>query len=118
MKKINIKNKKILIPIACVIIMLVILITILFISNKGKDKNLLGTWSTKGNTIYEFEKKGKGKMIVPLKEYVFTYKIEDNKLYIDYEDESANDAEYEYTIEKNKLTIKGERGTFKLTKNN
>lgn len=118
MKKINIKNKKILIPVACIIAILIIIFIILCANNKENDKKLLGSWSTKGNTIYEFEKKGKGKMIVPLKEYNFTYKIEDNKLYIDYEDESANDAEYEYTIEKNKLTINGERGTFKLTKNN
>ena len=118
MKKIDFKNKKILIPVILVAIILIVILIISLSNNKKTKEELLGSWSTKGNTIYEFEKKGKGKMIVPLKEYNFTYKIEDNKLYIDYEDESANDAEYEYTIEKNKLTIKGERGTFKLTKNN
>ena len=115
MKKIDFKNKKILIPVVLTLVVLLAVVILLFCNKKG-DKELLGTWATEGNTIYEFQKKDKGKMIVPLKEYNFTYKIEDNKLYIDYEDKNANDAEYEYTVEEDKLTIKGERGTFKLTK--
>ena len=116
MKKIDFKNKKILILAILVAIVLLVLLVVLLFGNKKPEKELLGSWSTEGGTIYEFQKKGQGVMIVPLKDYKFTYKIKDDKLYIDYEDEKANDAEYEYTIEKNKLTIKGERGTFKLTK--
>ena len=74
-----------------------------------------------GNTKYEFDEKGKGKLIVPLTEYKFTYKINDNIISIDFENESSIDVDYEYKINKDELEITNTKETyltFKLKKVN
>ena len=97
-----------------IIVIVVILLFLLF--NKNKSNDLLGSWVSEGGTIYEFNKNGKGVMIVPLSEYVFKYKIKDNILNIDYVDDKASDTKYTYVVKKDKLTLKGEKGKFTFTK--
>ena len=101
-----------------IIVIIIIIVSLLFlVLRKPQKETLLGSWITPGGTIYEFNEDNKGIMIVPLSEYKFTYKIDGNKLSIDYESEKANDADYEYSIKNNKLVLKGKRGTFTFTRN-
>jgi len=106
------KKKKIFL-----IILLFTILLISFIIFKILNKNpLIDKWEGKGNTIYEFKTGGKGVMSVPLSDYEFTYKVSDNSLEIDYKSKKADDAKYKYSIKKDKLTLKGSRGTFMFTK--
>ena len=72
---------------------------------KNKVKSLIGIWDIDGNTKYEFDEKGNGKLIVPLSEYEFNYTIKDNILFIDFKNENSIDTEYIYKIENNTLQI-------------
>ena len=101
MKKIKIKN------IIIIFIVIIILIIALLIFKKITKNPLIGTWTTDGITVYQFKNKNTGSLIVPLSEYKFTYKIDGNKLYIDFENEKSNDSDYEYSFKDNKLILKG-----------
>lgn len=107
-------DKNILIFILFIIIIIVAILNFIFIKKDDSNK-ILGSFAT-GNTVYTFEKNNKGVMKLPLGDYKFTYKIMDNKLLIDFEDEKAVDPTYEYSLKDNILTIKDNRGTFKLTR--
>ena len=89
-----------------IIIVLIVILGIIFFP-KIRSNPLIGTWTTDGITIYRFDKNNKGALIVPLSEYEFTYKIEDNKLFIDFKNEKSKDSDYEYSIENDKLILKG-----------
>ena len=75
-------------------------------------KTLIGKWTTDGNTVYEFNEGGKGTLIVPVAKLPFTYKLENNQLFIDFENEDSEDSSYSYIIEDNKLSIQNSNGTF------
>ena len=115
MKKKKMKLKK---PFKCLIFVFVILLVcgIGYYLFQLFDNPLIGSWVSSGGTVYQFNRNGKGVMIVPTSSYDYTYEIEGDKLTIDYVSDKANDAKYTYTIEKDKLTLKGDRGTFKFTK--
>lgn len=72
-----------------------------------KDSPLVGQWSLDGVTSYAFYKDGKGALMLPTAEYAFTYKVEENVLYLDYADEKAKDAQYVYEIKGDKLILTG-----------
>ena len=58
-------------------------------------------------------------MILPSSEYKFTYVLNNNKLYIDFESDKATDSDYEYSFENDKLILKGinsTSGTYTFTK--
>ena len=59
---------------------------------------------------YEFNGKGRGKMILPESnlEYEFTYKINNNMILIDFDSEFVKDYTYKYSIEKNSIIFDGE----------
>ena len=89
-------------------------------SNTSID-NFIGNWTIDGITNYEFDGKGNGKLKLPKNEYSFKYTIENNEIYLDYEDEKATDSDYEYSFEDEKLVLKGinsTTGTYELTKQN
>jgi len=108
------KNKNIAL-IILIIITLVLIIILLFKLKPNKNK-IIGTWTTDGVTIYEFKKHNKGILTLPLSSYKFTYKIDDDKLFIDFENENSADSQYNYSIDNGKLTLKGDKGTFIFTK--
>ena len=118
------KKKKVFLNVRNVVILICIIITIILIvivaipkATNVKIKNkIIGTWTTDGNTIYEFKKNNTGILILPLTKYTFTYKIKDNTLYIDFENENSTDSEYTYKIENNKLILDGTKGIFTFTK--
>lgn len=53
-------------------------------------------------------------MLLTLADYDFTYEIKDNQLYIDFVNESAHDATYEFSVKGDTLILIG--GTYELTK--
>jgi len=110
------KRAKVTIVSIAIIIILVMLLFFLLNRKPKLSKVLIGSWITPGGTIYIFNKDNTGKMKVPLNDYPFTYKIEDNKLSIDYEEKSAFDPVYECTIKDDKLIFKGDNGTFTFKK--
>lgn len=83
--------------------------------NNLKENSLIGLWTTDRVTIYEFKDNGKGMLKLPLSEYEYSYKIDGNKLHIDFESEETTDSDYEYYFENDNLILKGfyrTRGTY------
>ena len=103
-----------------IIIILVIILSIFIYSrnNKSQDNRFIGTWISYGGTIYEFNKDNTGIMKLPLSEYKFKYKIDDNILIIDFENENAIDTEYKFSFDNNKLILENENVIFNLSKKN
>ena len=120
MKKRKLKTKNILILlIILILIMLAIFMPSIIKKNTNNPKKtIIGTWTTDGVTKYRFDKNNKGALIVSLGEYEFTYKIEDDKLDIDFKNERAKDAKYTYTFEDDKLILEGENGKFTFERYN
>lgn len=94
-------------------LIITILITIILIGGGifaftriNKTDKLAGLWNVDGNTKYEFDGKGKGKIIVPNSEFEFTYKIEDNVVSIDFKSKDSTDTKYEFKISKDNLELK------------
>lgn len=73
--------------------------------NHTSDKELLGVWKLDNNTKYEFFKRGKGQLIIPDGIHKFTYKIEDDILYFEFEEKTTIDTSYKYQIKDNKLEL-------------
>ncbi len=110
----NIKKIFILI----VILSIILVFGIIKIKTKKNNNNvnkevlsiqdqLVGSWTADGVTIYEFNKDNNGKLKLPLTDYYFTYKLEDNNIYIDFENEKSTDSEYEIAFENDRLIFKG-----------
>ena len=108
-KKRKFKNLAILL---CFLVIIILVIKVVF-SDKLK---LVGTWTNDNVTIYEFYKNNTGKLIVSLHEYEFNYKLKDNYLYIDFENEKSEDSKYSYSFKEKKLILKNENGTFTFIK--
>lgn len=111
------KNNKPVIILLIIILFIGAVVIGYFAVNK-KDK-FVGNWTVDGTTNYEFDGKGNGKLKLPTDEYKFTYKIEGNKLQIDYESKDATDSDYEYSFKGDKLHLKGLNnyaGEYELTK--
>jgi len=94
-----------------IIVFLIIVILIIFLL-KNKDlfsnKDIIkGLWDIDGTTKYEFNGKGEGKMVLPSSEYKFIYKITENEILIDFEDETAKDYMYTYSLNGDVLEFKG-----------
>ena len=112
------KKSKIIkvLEIICLLLAITTIIVVCIFKPKTKtvsnDSSIIGIWTTDNVTIYEFEKNNTGVLKVPLSEYKFTYKIEKDKLYIDFENEKSEDSEYTYTLKDKKLILKGKKGTF------
>ena len=110
------KQRLILIFFAIIIVGIVLIIGIFGFNQIGKSNNtnkldeLCGLWNIDGITKYEFDGRGRGKMLLPESnlEYDFTYKINDNKILIDFDSEDAKDYTYKYSIEKNVISFEGE----------
>lgn len=117
MTKRKIKKKNIIISLCFVIFLVILFLSVHFILiNKSKDSKIIGTWTTDGNTIYEFKKGGIGTLILPLSKYKFAYEIEEDKISIDFENNELIDSEYTFSFDNNRLILKGSRGTFTFTK--
>ena len=103
----------------CIVVGIILIITIMIGVGIEKIKNnnkmsefdeFYGLWNIDGITKYEFDGKGRGKMLLPESnlEYEFTYKINENKILIDFDSEDAKDYTYKYSINNNVLKVEGE----------
>lgn len=94
------------------IIAIVIIVTIvligggIFIFTSNKTDELNGLWDVDGNTKYEFDGKGQGKVIVANSEYEFTYTIKDNVISVDFKNKESRDTEYEFKVSNDNLELK------------
>ena len=102
-------------------LLFVVLIIVLICKGcSGRTDALAGKWDFDGTTAYEFDGKGSGALLLTLADYDFTYEIKDNQLYIDFVNESAHDATYEFSVKGDTLILIGGEGTiggtYELTK--
>ena len=74
---------------------------------------LRGRWDLDGTTVYEFNKGGKGALVLTNKEYEFTYEVNDDQLLIDFVDEVARDAQYTFAVSDGMLFLSGGPGDTK-----
>jgi len=110
------KFKKIFI---CLIILIFMIIVIIAIFKSFSKDKLHGTWTIDTVTMYEFDGKGNGKLILPSHEYKFIYKILNNEIFIDFENEGSKDSNYQFSVNDTVLTFTGINGTtgiYNLTK--
>ena len=74
-------------------------------------KQLLGSWSSDESTLYRFDEDGTGYLRTSVKDYIFTYSIVGNKLYINFVDESLSDSDYKMYIKDKTLKLTGINAT-------
>ena len=111
-------KRKTIIIIGVVIAIIMLVSGYLLLSNKGKNK-IIGFWTIDDYTNYEFLENNKGNLVLPHKTMEFTYKIKDDKIFIDFKDEKAIDKSYEYNFNGKDLIIKdSNNNVFDLKKKN
>ena len=93
-------------------IAVIVLIVILLCKGCTGGDVLKGTWDLDGTTVYQFDGKGKGAMILPSNTYSFKYTIneEEKTVSIDFDDEKATDYPYSFAVDKDSLTLYGSVG--------
>lgn len=115
----NRRKKRNILLVICMVITVILFILVILNVNKQniqseniqEENTLIGLWTTDGVTVYDFEENGNGVLKLPLTEYKFTYKIEGNKLFINFDSKETRDSNYEYFFEEEKLILKGIKGT-------
>ena len=75
-----------------------------------KSELLIGTWNYDDVTIYTFDGEGCGALVLPLGNYEFTYVVAEGNLSLDFDDESAMDRSYMYTVSDGELILTGSDG--------
>ena len=126
----SVRKKKKSIVSKLIILILIIAMAILcvvyiprFKNNDNKnelEEKIIGSWTTDGYSVYEFYENKKGALVLPIATYDFNYKIEENIISIDFENEKSIDSDYEFSFEGEKLILKGinnASGTYTFTKN-
>lgn len=87
------------------------------ISGGGKNASEVeGVWDLDGNTIYEFDGRGRGIMLTSVDNYTFVYSAENGELLIDMDIDGAIDTRYTYTLSGDTLTLSRGGSEFKFTK--
>ena len=116
----RVKKKAVFLALIIVVLIVACLIFLFLPKEKDKEKSavndIIGTWTTDNVTVYEFDDNNKGKLIVPLGTYDFTYEIKDDKLFIDFVNEKSTDSKYSYHFKDGKLILEGSNGTFTFNK--
>lgn len=100
---------------------MVIFVVILLFKGCSNDQNtnteLTVVWYYDQYTEYEFDAEGNGSMCLDgNNHFEFTYKTEDNTLYLDFALDYVTDCQYKYTINGDKLTLVGGEGTAEVGK--
>lgn len=122
------KRKSKLHIITFIFLVIIIIVCLVIFIPKFKEKvkqnklknELLGSWTTDGYTVYEFYKEGKGALKIQNADYIFLYSINENTLFIDFENEKSIDSNFEFSFEDGKLILRGingTSGTYAFTKN-
>ena len=119
-KKRKARQRKIAVVSALALAVLVLIIVLICKSCAGEKYNnadLSGVWHYDQYTEYEFDGEGKGCMCLDgSNHFEFTYKAEDGTLYLDFALDYVNDCQYTYTVDGDKLTLIGGKGTAEVGK--
>lgn len=97
-----------------IIAILALSISLIFHFQKGNTKDLLqfqGEWVYDEYTKYEFDGTGNGCMCLEDLHYAYTYTVDNDEIYIDFEDASLHDCTYTFTLNEKKLMLVGGKGT-------
>ncbi len=115
-------------PIVILVLSLALLLCVFLVLHNGKtvpakesnktldDLKVSGMYRLDEITAYEFDGNGKGVMYTDVSSYAFEYKMEKNKLSIDFENEVATDKTYDFSIDGNVLILKSGEQTYRLVK--
>ena len=95
-----------------VALLAVLIVVALVLGMKGcsAQGSIEGRWDLDGATVYEFYPDGKGALVLTTMTFDFEYSIKGNKVAIDFTDERASDAEYEFTSSDDMLMLTGGPG--------
>ncbi|MBQ0038244.1 MAG: hypothetical protein KBS74_06175 [Clostridiales bacterium] len=99
------RRRKIRHCILAIVIIIVFGIMLCCKSCSSGDHSIIGTWDYDSATVYRFDKKGRGALVLPHESIDFKYQIEEGKLFIDFESEKATDAAYSYIVNDDNLTL-------------
>ena len=88
------------------VILIIAIIFFFVVKNINNPNKLIGLWDVDGNTKYQFDDDGHGRIIVPNSEYEFTYQIKKNILSIDFINENSTDTSYEFKVSEDELELK------------
>ena len=114
------RRRRIRTGIITLLVLAVLIVGIVLICKScSADRSIVGIWDYDSVTVYRFDKGGKGALELPNGIYAFTYKTDGEKLSVDFENESATDSTYTYTVTEDTLTLVSEDGrTFAMKKVN
>lgn len=102
----------------CVLFVILVGCGVLLFS--GNRSSLEGVWDLDGVTVYRFDSKNTGALVLPSGEYAFVYTKDGNSLSIDFASERAKDAQYTFAVKGDVLTLVGgtdtTNGTYYLTR--
>lgn len=119
-KKRKARQRKIAVVSALALAVLALIIVLICKSCAGENYNnadLSGVWHYDQYTEYEFDGEGKGCMCLDsTNHFEFTYKAEDGTLYLDFALDYVTDCQYTYTVDGDKLTLIGGKGTAEVGK--
>ena len=93
---------------AALVLVLIVLCIVLLFKSCSTDKRIIGTWDYDTVTVYRFDKNGEGALLLPNESYAFTYSVEEDRLFVDFENESLTDHTYIFTVNGSKLTLAAE----------
>ena len=103
--------------IVCIELAAIVVLGALLATFLLRRDELKGTWALDETTVYEFDGRGNGILLLPLGSYEFSYSIEDNVLSIDFADSAVADAAYSYSVESSALTLDTNTGNvYRLVK--
>lgn len=85
-----------------------------------RNDGLKGKWEVDSSTVYAFDGRGHGSLLLPEHTFLFRYEIRENEISFDFESESARDMVYRYQKNGNELTLEvhssSESAQFQLKK--
>ena len=90
-----------------------ILIGMIFLIRSCTKPTIVGRWDMDGTTVYRFEEDGTGALELPIKDYDFTYVIDDDVLKIHFVDNVGSDLNYTFEVQKDTLFLTGGPGDAK-----
>ena len=107
-RKRRIRRRRIRNGVAAAFALILIVLIVLIFKSCSTDKRIIGTWDYDTVTVYRFDKNGEGALLLPNESYAFTYSVEEDRLFVDFENESLTDHTYIFTVNGSKLTLAAE----------
>lgn len=109
-KRLKQRRKRRQVTVMSVLLVVLLAVLIGLIVHMTRKDALRGTWMLDQVTVYEFDGKGHGGLLLPQQSYEFDYSIDGKRLHIDFRDPAANDASYYFETDKNTLILTSNDG--------